>query len=452
MSGPNHAKYQERLDFIQQRVLTRHLGLRGEDLERTTVDPIHYDPDCPFKYNNFIYHIRLPPSAALFHGTTVETQCHQQQSCVPIPAGTNDFILRLTNQDAEGAHYATRVENEVAIMTLASAALRSVELDVVPRIFAWASGATSQGWILQERMPGTPGDEAFKTMSLDVKKVVVRDMARVLKGLQSCKLPDSITGFGGLTFDGSGRIVSGPMFDVGAGPWPSYQQYYLERLQRMLAKADANPTIQGWRANGVRERLDAFLQNALPGLFASFTSKDRKVIVHGDFNTNNILVDPTSGRLTALVDYDFSTILHPSFEFFRSFNGDMGQLQGWSGDVTNESSAMIKAKMALREGKLTGTFPNDLPGPKCLEEGEELTWDWDLAKAWENSLKEVGAERPSTMAGIENIADLDALLNAILPWQLDNPDFLSMQSEDTVKRMGLFFGKELLKRLEHMGF
>ncbi|KAL8326133.1 hypothetical protein RB597_009105 [Gaeumannomyces tritici] len=384
MSGPNHAKYQERLDFIQQRVLTRHLGLRGEDLERTTVNPIHYDPDCPFKYNNFIYHIRLPPSAALFHGTTVETQCHQQQSCVPIPAGTNDFILRLTNQDAEGAHYATRVENEVAIMALASAALRSVELDVVPRIFAWASGATSQGWILQERMPGTPGDEAFKTMSLDVKKVVVRDMAR--------------------------------------------------------------------RANGVRERLDAFLQNALPGLFASFTSKDRKVIVHGDFNTNNILVDPTSGRLTALVDYDFSTILHPSFEFFRSFNGDMGQLQGWSGDVTNESSAMIKAKMALREGKLTGTFPNDLPGPKCLEEGEELTWDWDLAKAWENSLKEVGAERPSTMAGIENIADLDALLNAILPWQLDNPDFLSMQSEDTVKRMGLFFGKELLKRLEHMGF
>ncbi|EJT70659.1 hypothetical protein GGTG_11682 [Gaeumannomyces tritici R3-111a-1] len=365
MSGPNHAKYQERLDFIQQRVLTRHLGLRGEDLERTTVNPIHYDPDCPFKYNNFIYHIRLPPSAALFHGTTVETQCHQQQSCVPIPAGTNDFILKLTNQDAEGAHYATRVENEVAIMTLASAALRSIELDVVPRIFAWASEATSQG-------------------------------------------------FGGLTFDGSGRI--------------------------------------GWRANGVRERLDAFLQNAFPGLFASFTSKDRKVIVHGDFNTNNILVDPTSGRLTAFVDYDFSTILHPSFEFFRFFNGDMGQLQGWSGDVTNESSAMIKAKMALREGKLTGTFPNDLPGPKCLEEGEELTWDWDLAKAWENSLKEVGAERPSTMAGIENIADFDALLNAILPWQFDNPDFLSMQSEDTVKRMGLFFGKELLKRLEHMGF
>ncbi|KAL8370455.1 hypothetical protein RB595_000703 [Gaeumannomyces hyphopodioides] len=413
MSGPNHAKYQERLDFIQQQVLTKHLGLGGEDLEQTTISPIHYDPDHHFKYNNFIYHIRLPPSAALFHGTTVETQCQQQQSCVPIPAGTNDFILRLTNQDAEGAHYATRIENEVAIMTLAWAALRSVELDVVSRIFAWASGATSQGWILQERMPGTPGDEAFKTMSLDVKKVVVRDMARILKGLQSCKLPDSITGFGGLTFDGVGRIVSGPMFNVGAGPWPSYQEYYLERLQKMLAKADANPTIQ---------------------------------------YTNNILVDPTSGRLTALVDYDFSTILHPSFEFFRSFDGDMGQLQGWSGDVTNESSALIKAKMALREGKLTGTFPKDLPGPECLEEGEELTWDWDLAKAWENSLKEVGAERPSTMAGIENIADLDALLNAILPWQLDNPDFLSMQSEDTVKRMGVFYGKELLKRLEHMGF
>ncbi|EJT79678.1 hypothetical protein GGTG_04762 [Gaeumannomyces tritici R3-111a-1] len=454
MPGPNHAQYQERLDFIQQQVLTKHLGLRGEDLERTSVSPIHYDPECPFKYNNFVYHIKLPPSAALAlsHGTIIKAQGQpQQQTCVPIPTGTNNFILRLTNQDAEGVHFDTRVENEIAIMTLASTALRNVGLDVVPRIFAWANGATSQGWILQERMPGTPGDEAFKTMPLDLKKVTIRDMAKILKGLQSCKLPDSIDGFGGLTFDGAGRIVSGPMSNVRAGPWPSYQEYYLERLQKMLADADANPTIQGWRANGVRERIDAFVQKALPGLFASLASKDRKVIVHGDFNTNNILVDPTSGRLTALIDYDFSTVLHPSFEFFCSFSEDLGQLQGWSGDVTNESSALIKAKAALREGKLTGTFPKDLPGSECFGEGE-LAWDWDLAKAWEGSLEEVGAERPSTMAGIENISDLDAMLNAILPWQLDNPDFLAMQSEDTVKEMGVFFGKELLKRLEHMGF
>lgn len=36
--------------------------------------------------------------------------------------------------------------------------------------------------------------------------------------MQEYRLPEGITGFGGLTFDGTGRIVSAPMTSVNAGP------------------------------------------------------------------------------------------------------------------------------------------------------------------------------------------------------------------------------------------
>lgn len=191
-----------------------------------------------------------------------------QPGRVPIPAGTKELILRLANPDAEGMHAATRVENEVAIISLATAALSAFETRVVPSVYGWGSAAATDphtyGWILQEFMPGAPVDEAFKTMSLDEKRGIFMQMTALLKALQEYKLPDSITSFGGATFDDNGYIVSAAMTSIGAGPWLSYEDSFKARLKVALRKADANPYIQGWRANGVRERLDAFVECGVP--------------------------------------------------------------------------------------------------------------------------------------------------------------------------------------------
>lgn len=69
--------------------------------------------------------------------------------------------------------------------------------------------------------------------------------------------------------------------------------------------------------------------------------------------TNNILFDATSKRVTALLDYDFACISHPSYEFLRSFDGHGGQFRGWSGEADSEQDA-------LRNAKLHG-FPSPLP-------------------------------------------------------------------------------------------
>jgi hypothetical protein len=78
-------------------------------------------------------------------------------------------------------------------------------------------------------------------------------------------------------------------------------------------------------------------------------------------------------RITALLDYDFSCISHPSYEFLRSFDGYAGQFRGWSGDDDSE-------QLALHKAKLRG-FPSPLP--VSTEKGV----NWETAKAWEDQLE-----------------------------------------------------------------
>ena len=66
---------------------------------------------------------------------------------VKIAQGTKEFIFRLTNPDAEAMNQKTRVENEMAIISLAASALSGFEPHVVPSVYGWGSAATlsSQG-------------------------------------------------------------------------------------------------------------------------------------------------------------------------------------------------------------------------------------------------------------------------------------------------------------------
>ena len=134
-------------------------------------------------------------------------------------------------------------------------------------------------------MPGAPLAEAFnETMSLEKKRGILAQMTGVLKALQDYPLPESIRGWGGVTFDDGGAIVSAAMISVGAGPWTSFEESYRGRLKEKLSIADANLYLQGWRANGVRERVDAFIEHGLGAQFSNLASKQDKTIIHADFS------------------------------------------------------------------------------------------------------------------------------------------------------------------------
>ncbi|KAH9910004.1 hypothetical protein F4778DRAFT_28701 [Xylariomycetidae sp. FL2044] len=355
----------------------------------------------------------------------------------------------MSNPDAEGLHQGNRVQNEVGILTLASAALSGIKPSVVPRVFGWHGASRDQpGWILEELMPGAPLAETFGTsMSLDEKKGILAQMAELLKALQDYELPGSIEGWGGVTISDGGAIVSAPMTSVGAGPWSSFEDSYRGRLEVALGKADRNPYLQGWRANGVRERIDAFIERGLAAQFSDLASKQARTIVHADFTTDNILYDPATGRITALLDYDFASILHPAYEFLRSFNRTGGRLSGWLGDATPQE----KEAAALRNAKLTGQFPSPLPSP--VSSGNGRTVDWELAQAWDSELQRLDVMRPSSIRGIDKIADFDEVLGALVPWTLLNEDYLRMNpDEDQRWASRLNSEKQLVGLLSHLGF
>ncbi|KAK4101154.1 hypothetical protein N658DRAFT_566895 [Parathielavia hyrcaniae] len=350
----NHEKYQARLDFVH--------GLLGRlKLGASDIGPVQYDPESPFKYSNFVYRVTLRLLASADHATSGDAL---QPGCVAIPEGTKELIVRLTDPASEGMHRANRVENEGSAGGESSAA------------------KPAQGWILQELMPGSPLVDIFDKIQLSQKKEICRQMATLLKGLQSYKLPESITG-----------------------------------LEVAMKKATDNEYIKGWEANGLRKRLDKFVAEGVPNQFEDLSSKEERVVTHADFNSSNLLFDPTSGRITALIDYDFATILHPWYEFLRSFSGTGGQFRG---PVQRLVRGRRGDEAALRNAKLHG-FPSPLPSNKADD-------------------------------GTDKVADVDTVLQAILPWRVTNSDVLKLQAHETIVRCRNDNEEHLDKLLTRLGF
>lgn len=86
-----------------------------------------------------------------------------------------------------------------------------------------------------------------------------------------------------MTFDEKGRVVSTAMTNVGVGPWPTYEASFKGRLEVALQRADANPYIQGWHSNGVRDRLNAFVKDGHPSQFEALKTANEKSIIYADF-------------------------------------------------------------------------------------------------------------------------------------------------------------------------
>ncbi|KAI0103048.1 hypothetical protein GGR51DRAFT_550133 [Nemania sp. FL0031] len=285
---------------------------------------------------------------------------------------SDNFPTNLSNPTST-QHDETWVQNEVGILTFAAAALRYIEPNVVPR-----------------------------------KKGILAQMARLLKALQDYPLPNSIKGWGEVTFDNAGAVLS-------------FEDFYRGRLKKALQKAD----------------------------FFTLISKENRAITHGDFTTNNLLYSPETGRITALLDFNFASISHPAHEFFYSFNNTGGRLHGWLGEETPQG----KESELLRQAILTGHFLSLLLASVASANGMGSEVDWVLAQAWEVELQKLDVRRPSSIRGMDNIANVDEVLACLEPWTLGNHDYLRLNDNEG-HRMALRHKSErqLVGLLERMGF
>ena len=209
-----------------------------------------------------------------------------------IPDGVGDFVMRISNPESM-LNEKIRVQNEVAMMTLIRESLSQYNSALVPELYGWEPPSPTnngRGWTLIEFKSGEPVSDHFPTLELQDKKIVLQQMAEILKCIQSFQLPESIKGYGGLGFDETdhSKIITGPTPISGGGPCGTLHELYAEYFQTQLAFAEQCDLVQGWKHTELPERIHNFRQ-ALPTLWDD-RFNPRPTLVHADFGMSTFSV------------------------------------------------------------------------------------------------------------------------------------------------------------------
>ncbi|KAF3799709.1 hypothetical protein GCG54_00000954 [Colletotrichum gloeosporioides] len=175
----------------------------------------------------------------------------------PLPPNATKVIMRFSDP-ASMLNEEIRVQNEVAVMSLAREALKQLDPSLVPEIYGWRPFSEGLGWTLIEFKQGVPLGDKFPTVDGVKKREVLRQIAQVFKHIQAYNLPQSARTFGGLNFGPDGSLTGGPTPIAGGGPCTSLSDLYQEYFNTQIGFADRCDIVQGWGDSDLRARLDQF--------------------------------------------------------------------------------------------------------------------------------------------------------------------------------------------------
>jgi hypothetical protein len=255
---------------------------------------VEYEETCPYPYNNFIYKVLLssPVGPSTFAGGN-----SRPGTSAPLESrASNIVIIRLSNPRARGLNNAHRVENEIAAQHLFGQQLAACNpewLHLVPAVYAWApcrypevSDEGGFGWTICEFMLGANLDTQFTEMDLSEKMAVIDQFADIFAALRQTPLPAGLAKghLGGLTFDDAGQVVGGQMSMLPAGPWESYTDMWVSRLQQQIHDADSSSALKGWKEGGVRDRIDKLITAITVDKLVEPIDTAQRSLVHGDLS------------------------------------------------------------------------------------------------------------------------------------------------------------------------
>lgn len=391
-------------------------------------------------YNNFIYKANVTAQ-----GENGALPNQHRPGTQPLPQSIKTIIIRLANPHAMGLASSTRIENEVAAMTTIRAALRAEKLDhLIPALYGWAPPSdASPGYTIMQHMPGSMPD--FDALDATGKQSLQEQMAEILAAIQRHGVPDTVTMFGGLRFDDDGIMVSAAMTlnpaagTRASGPYASYADLCAGMLSQELLVADSNPVTKGWRANGIRERIEALL-DSIPRLLGPLASA-KKTLVSADFTTGNLLVDKDSGRVTALLDFDFAFVGAAADEYLRSFHTSGGAFP----EPYDEGTAALRA--AILDGFSSSDQGTPSPSPAHATDNDE----WTLAQQWDQALKKHGAQRPCEIDGMDALSKLHWVTGQINPFRLAVPKLREKMTEEQRVEQRRLAEEGIVRGLEGLG-
>lgn len=147
---------------------------------------------------------------------------------------------------------------------------------------------------------------------------------------------------------------------------------------------------------------------------------------------NNMLFDKNTKRITAVLDFDWSSVSHPFDEFVSGLH-DIG------GNIAHENK---KIEAAILSGDFS-TSPNDLD--------EESTRPWEVAKAWNMAMK-TGVLSLSDIEGVDQMLDILRLQGLVSPFRLCNASMLEKIGEEEKVELRAKAEADLIEWLEKYGF
>lgn len=144
---------------------------------------------------------------------------------------------------------------------------------------------------------------------------------------------------------------------------------------------------------------------------------------------NNMLYDRTMKRITALLDFDWSSVTHPCDEFLAGL---------WDiGGGTHKSIRQLEPMI------LSGDFSAQ---PEGLSD-EDLRM-WEIAKTWSSSITRKGAVRPSSITGVDRIQALRDFADLLCPFALSSEVMLKRISDEKQGRQKAEAENKIAKLLD----
>lgn len=129
---------------------------------------------------------------------------------------------------------------------------------------------------------------------------------------------------------------------------------------------------------------------------------------------NNMLYDPATRRVSALLDFDWAAVAHPAHEFFSGLHDVQGS--------THPDDAAMQSAVLTGNFNFNNNNSNTAAAapPADASAINEHTKVWALARSWDSSLLRAGGLRPSSLAGITTLESLRALEDLTAPFALSN--------------------------------
>lgn len=159
-------------------------------------------------------------------------------------------------------------------------------------------------------------------------------------------------------------------------------------------------------------------------------------------------MDPTSLRITALLDFDFAHVACVIDEYFYSFEDFHGLLPG----PYHRSAEQLAVRNALLNG-FPGSFPpSALPSSDPEKPSDLLGVQGKVAKTWDEELQRVGAKRPRTIKGAGEVAALYSFAQEMCPWYFMQERWVKMQTEEQLGEEKKKGEETVVQYLESWGF